>query len=59
LQYWAGVVKKAAKEKKLQRGFVPANNHCAGFGPATANMFRVMNGLPKVTWEEMKQSTLD
>lgn len=35
------------------------NNHYAGFGPATANMFRKMLGLPRVNWDEMKQATLD
>jgi uncharacterized protein YecE (DUF72 family) len=59
MKYWAGVINKYSKEKKLKMGFVPANNHYAGFGPATANMFRVLTGLPKVTWEEMTQTTLD
>jgi hypothetical protein len=35
-----------------------ANNHYAGFGPATANSFRKMLGLNEVVWEEMKQETL-
>jgi uncharacterized protein YecE (DUF72 family) len=39
MQYWAGIINKLSKEKKLKSGFVPANNHYAGFGPATANMF--------------------
>src|SRR6185503_3966976 len=38
----AGIINKAAKRKKLKNGFVAANNHYAGFGPSTANMFRVM-----------------
>jgi hypothetical protein len=32
-----------------------ANNHYAGFGPATANSFRKMVGLKELVWEEMKQ----
>jgi uncharacterized protein YecE (DUF72 family) len=55
LQYWAGVIKKV----KPGGGFVPANNHYAGFGPATANQFKAMIGQSQVTWDEMKQSTLD
>ena len=27
-----------------------ANNHYAGFGPGTANIFRKMVGLPEVVW---------
>jgi uncharacterized protein YecE (DUF72 family) len=37
---------------------VAANNHYAGFGPATANSFRKMVGLEEVVWEEMKQNRL-
>ena len=29
----------------------PANNHYAGFGPGTANMFRNMIGLPEAKWK--------
>jgi uncharacterized protein YecE (DUF72 family) len=62
MKYWAGIFNKIAskkKDKKVNLAIVAANNHFAGFGPATANMFKVLNGLPKVTWEEMKQATLD
>jgi uncharacterized protein YecE (DUF72 family) len=59
MQYWAKVINKLQREKTLNRGFVPANNHYAGFGPATANMFRKLVGLKPVIWDEMKQSTLD
>jgi hypothetical protein len=37
---------------------VAANNHYAGFGPATANSFRKMLGLKEAAWEEMKQKKL-
>lgn len=57
MQKWAKVVKKM-KEKVL-RGMVPANNHYAGFGPATANGFKKMLGQPPDIWEEMKQARLD
>lgn len=59
MQYWAGVINKLSKDKMLKSGFVPANNHYAGFGPATANGFRKMVELPEVIWEEMKQGRLD
>jgi hypothetical protein len=29
---------------------VAANNHYAGYGPETSNIFREMLGLPRVTW---------
>ena len=39
-------------------GFLAANNHYAGFGPATANGFRGMVGMPEVAWDEMEQQKL-
>lgn len=59
MRYWAKVINKLSKDKTLKSGFLPANNHYAGFGPATANMFRKLLGFPPVTWDEMKQTTLD
>jgi hypothetical protein len=60
MEYWASVVvKKAQKDtKSLRRGTVAANNHYAGFGPGTANLFRKMLGLPEAVYEEKKQATL-
>jgi hypothetical protein len=43
---------------KVKYAVVTANNHYAGFGPATANTFRKMVGLKEVVWEEMKQDRL-
>ncbi len=43
---------------KVKFAVVAANNHYAGFGPATANSFRKMIGLKEVVWEEMKQEKL-
>jgi len=57
MQKWAKVVKKV--KVRVLRGIVPANNHYAGFGPATANGFRMLLGEPTAIWEEMKQATLD
>lgn len=37
---------------------VVANNHYAGFGPASANGFRKMLGLKEVVWEGKKQREL-
>ena len=33
-------------------------NHCAGFGPETANIFRKMVNLPSVNWEKAKMNTI-
>jgi len=59
LQNWAKEINRLSSDKKLKSGFVPANNHYAGFGPSTANTFRKMIGMPEVAWEEKKQARLD
>ena len=56
MEYWSdkfGTV--AQNEKDVKIGIVAANNHYAGFGAATANMFRLMRGLPSVQWGVKKQ----
>ena len=58
MEYWAKVVTKANKNKKLKIGIVAANNHYAGYGPGTANMFRRMIGLPEAQFKDEKQATL-
>jgi uncharacterized protein YecE (DUF72 family) len=59
MKTWASKVKKVIKEEEKGRGrkiinlaIVSANNHYAGFGPGTANIFRKMVQLPEVTWEK-------
>jgi hypothetical protein len=44
------MVKK--ENKRLSLAIVAANNHYAGFGPASANIFRRMVGLAEVVWEQ-------
>jgi uncharacterized protein YecE (DUF72 family) len=53
---WSKEVKKLKDKAKFAA--VAANNHYAGFGPATANSFRKMLGLKEAVWEEMKQNRL-
>ncbi|MGH9922441.1 MAG: hypothetical protein ACRD38_06795 [Nitrososphaerales archaeon] len=36
--------KRVKEEEKVKFAIVAANNHYAGFGPATANVFRQMMG---------------
>jgi uncharacterized protein YecE (DUF72 family) len=52
LQRWSKEVIKL--RDKVKFAIIAANNHYAGFGPATANSFRKMVGLEVVKWEEMK-----
>ena len=56
LRAWSQSVQRVRDEAKY--AIVAANNHYAGFGPATANSFRRMVGLKEVVWEEMKQERL-
>ncbi|HEX2473018.1 MAG TPA: DUF72 domain-containing protein [Nitrososphaera sp.] len=56
LQRWSENVNKVKNKTKF--AIVAANNHYAGFGPATANSFRKMVGLKEAVWEEMKQKRL-
>ena len=57
LRLWSHSVQGV--KSKAKYAIVAANNHYAGFGPATANSFRKMFGLKEAVWEEMKQPTLD
>jgi uncharacterized protein YecE (DUF72 family) len=56
LRLWSHSVQGV--KNKAKYAIVAANNHYAGFGPATANSFRKMVGLKEAVWEEMKQSRL-
>ena len=56
LRLWSHSVQGV--KSKAKYAIVAANNHKAGFGPATANSFRKMLGLKEAVWEEMKQSRL-
>ena len=52
MKYWTTKFRTVQKdEKDVKVGIVVANNHYAGFGAATANMFRVINNLPSIEWE--------
>lgn len=54
MQYWAEHVKSA----NVPLGIVASNNHYAGFGPGTANVFRKMLGMEAMIWSDKGQSTL-
>jgi hypothetical protein len=57
MQRWAEVIRKASK--RLRIAIVAANNHYAGFGPASANAMRTHLGQPEAVWDEMKQAKFD
>jgi uncharacterized protein YecE (DUF72 family) len=69
MQKWTENI-KAVQDERIKLAIVTANNHYAGFGPGTANVFRNMLGLPEAKWEDrgkeqeathdldLKQSTL-
>ena len=40
------------KKKSINLAIVSDNNHYAGFGPGTANIFRNMVGSPEVVWSK-------
>ena len=58
---WAGEINKVengnvrGKNKEVSLAMIAANNHYAGFGPGTANMFRKMVGLSELSWEDQQQ----
>jgi uncharacterized protein YecE (DUF72 family) len=51
IQKWADNI-KAIQDERIKLAIVTANNHYAGFGPGTANIFRNMLGLPEAKWED-------
>jgi uncharacterized protein YecE (DUF72 family) len=66
MKKWSSKLKRVIKEQNGIRGgirrrksinlaIVSANNHYAGFGPETANIFRKMIGLPSLDWQETKK----
>lgn len=48
---WAENI-KGIQDQRIRHAIVPTNNHYAGFGPGTANIFRNMLGLPDAKWED-------
>ncbi len=53
---WADKLKEVEKyERHVKTALVAANNHYAGFGPATSNAFRELLGLKQVEWGVEKE----
>jgi uncharacterized protein YecE (DUF72 family) len=51
MQKWAHKIKNIQEDERIKLSIVAANNHYAGFGPGTANIFRNMLGLADAKWE--------
>jgi len=62
MQKWVDNL-KTVEDEQIKLAIMTANNHYAGFGPGTVNIFRNMLGLSEAKWEEVqeeeKQETLD
>jgi uncharacterized protein YecE (DUF72 family) len=58
---WAEQIKnvEGGKEKgrrsEVRDAMIAANNHYAGFGPGTVNIFRNMVGLSELSWEDQQK----
>jgi uncharacterized protein YecE (DUF72 family) len=57
MRKWVKRISRAEKSneeenKRLKFAIVAANNHYAGFGPMSVNIFRKMVGLKEVTWDQ-------
>jgi len=51
MQKWADNI-KTVEEEHIGLAIVTANNHYAGFGAGTVNIFWNMLGLPEAKWED-------
>jgi len=47
---------KTVEDERIKSAIIAANNHYAGFGPGTANVFRNMLGLSDAKWQDRKES---
>ena len=58
---WAEQIKnvEGGREKgrrsEVRDAMIAANNHYAGFGPGTVNIFRNMVGMSELSWEDQQQ----
>ena len=47
--------KERGRRSEVRDAMIAANNHYAGFGPGTVNIFRNMVGLSELSWEDQQQ----
>jgi hypothetical protein len=55
MQKWADNVKNVQEGSRVRQAIIAANNHYAGFGPGTVNIFRNVLGLSEAKWEEKEE----
>lgn len=56
MSMWSDRIKNVQEqEHDVKMAMVAANNHYAGYGPETSNIFREMLGLPRVEWGAEKE----
>ena len=54
MQKWVDNL-KTGEDEHIKLAIMTANNHYAGFGPGTVNIFRNMLGLPEAKWWEKQE----
>jgi len=54
MQKWVDNL-KSVEDENIKLAIMTANNHYAGFGPGTVNIFRNMIGLPEAKWEQKQE----
>lgn len=61
MQYWSDKVKQITENvaDRVELAIVAANNHYAGFGPGTANVFRRLLGSSEATWKDKEVSLVE
>ena len=47
--------KERGRRSEVRDAMIAANNHYAGFGPGTVNIFRNMVGMSELSWEDQQQ----
>jgi hypothetical protein len=50
MQKWADNIKRV-EDESIKLAIIAVNNHYAGFGPGTVNLFRSMLGLSVAKWK--------
>jgi uncharacterized protein YecE (DUF72 family) len=55
MQKCADIVKNLQEGESVKQAIIAANNHYAGFGPGTANVFRNILGLAEAKWEDREE----
>ncbi len=61
MKQWADELKEVetgkirGRREEVNLAMIAANNHYAGFGPGTVNLFRKMVGLSELSWENRNQ----